>query len=93
MLTMKVYYRDPEDQDVMRTEIFEVDRLFLKEFQTPELQAKKQLEFGTSTPLYGIITTLHQVADQIDTVDHYLYEGYKVFVENDSGKTTMAIRY
>ena len=93
MLTMKVYFRDHTDQDVYRTEIFEVDRLFLKEYQTSESQVRAQSEFGLSYPVKGVITTVHQVADQVDTVDHYLHEGYRVFVENASGKTTMAIRY
>lgn len=93
MLTMKVYFRDHEDADIMRTEIFEVDRLFLKEFQTLEAQKKAAIKYGANEPLLGIVTTVHQIADNVDTVDHYLYSGYKVFVESDSGKTTMVVRY
>lgn len=53
MLTMKVYFRDHEDADIMRTEIFEVDRLFLKEFQTLEAQKKAAIKYGKNEPLLG----------------------------------------
>lgn len=93
MLTVKIYSRDSEDAGTYRTSVFEVQRCDLEEFETDEARKNAAIRHGLNKPLFGLLRVTSEIGDLIDIEDHFLHEGYKMFVENDSGKTTLVARY